>query len=122
MRKVLCSRYLGPCFCAHHFRACNVVDCTINLDGKKYLDIQTETECSLGTAEYRGIYIRSIVGILFWIVLAVLSGVMLHRGGHVEFKFLSDKLKPRYFWWEMVPLLRRLMIMIIAQSTTSEPL
>ena len=47
---------------------------------------------------------------------------MLHRGGHEEFKFLSDKLKPRYFWWEMVLLLRRLMIMIIAQSTTSEPL
>eukprot|EP01047_Picozoa_sp_COSAG01_P093343 COSAG01_NODE_24502_length_776_cov_4.887740_1_plen_232_part_10 len=98
------------------------LDCTTNIDGRRYMDVEPRTECAMSDPYYASIFYKSLIGLLVWMVLAALMTTAVLMGGPVKFSFLAGKMKPGLHWWELKLLARKLIIMSVSLSMTTEPL
>lgn len=98
------------------------LDCTTNIDGRRYMDVEPRTECTMSDPYYASIFYKSLIGLLVWMVLAALMTTAVLMGGPVKFSFLAGKMKPGLHWWELKLLARKLIIMSVSLSMTTEPL
>ena len=99
------------------------LDCTLNMDGHEYLNADPQIECAgQSDARYVAIYYQSVLGIGLWTVGAALLGFHLARGSAQKFAFIADKMKPSYYWWEVVLVGRKLLILAISSSSKGDPL
>lgn len=99
------------------------LDCTLNDDGKFYLDIQAEIECDWNQDErYSTVFIKGVAGFSVWLVLmAMLVYSFTRESGPEKYAFLTQKMEDQYYWWELLLLLRKLLIMAAGLLNTSTP-
>eukprot|EP01043_Picozoa_sp_COSAG02_P004329 COSAG02_NODE_111_length_36009_cov_42.221248_26_plen_190_part_00 len=85
------------------------LDCTLNTDGRYYLDIEAEVECDQDNDErYRIVFIKGSVGLAVWLVcMVVLVCSFLSDTGKAKYAFLTEKMEDTYYWWELLLLLRK---------------
>jgi hypothetical protein len=89
------------------------IDCTPDgTNGKYYLDIEPSIECDRALPEYSEIYAKVLYGLALWAALfALIVKTFLSEGGKYRYSFLTTKLEDKWFWWELILLARKLLIM-----------
>ena len=97
------------------------IDCSMNLDGKYYMDREPKTECNTDDPYYASVRRLSIIGMVCYALLFVVLVVAMAKGGQSKFTFLALKFRGKWFWWELVLLLRKVIIMVAALRTSERP-
>ena len=89
------------------------IDCTPDAtSGKYYLDIEPSVECDTASAEYNLIYTKVFAGVALWCAMfGILVLNFFSEGGKYRYSFLTTKLEDKWFYWELVLLLRKILIM-----------
>jgi len=98
-------------------------DCTTNKDGRSYLDIEPEMECNSETNDaYRRVLTKATVGFIIWsAAMALLTYSFTRETGKARYAFLTQKMESQWYWWELLLLLRKLLIMACGLLNTSTP-
>ena len=97
------------------------VDCSMNLDGKLYMDREPATECNTVDSYYAEVQHLSWIGLGSYAVVFLALVLAMKSGGARKFRFLSDKMAPQWFWWELVLLVRKIIIMAVALLMSENP-
>ena len=97
------------------------LDCSENADRKYYMDKEPATECNTDDPYYASVRRLSIIGLVCYALVFAVLVVAMAVGGRHKFSFLADKMKPKWFWWELVLLLRKVIIMVVALRTSEQP-
>jgi hypothetical protein len=100
------------------------IDCTMNEeDGHKYLDIEPEVECDVENDErYRPIRDKAVVGLALWCCfMGILTGLFLTKSGKKRFYFLTEKMEDRWYWWELLLMMRKVFIMAAGLFNNESP-
>jgi len=90
-------------------------------DAKLFMDREPATECNIDDPYYASVWRLSIIGLVCYALLFVALVVAMAVGGRHKFSFLADKMKPKWFWWELMLLLRKVLIMVVALRTSEQP-
>ena len=54
-----------------------------------------------------------------WLAFATIFAIVVIRGGQSEFAFLAQKMKRHLFWWELLLILRKIIVMISVTGLSS---
>jgi hypothetical protein len=95
------------------------LDCIETADKRRFLDIEPATECDSSLEEYSAIERRSFIGMATWLAFATIFAIVVIRGGQSEFAFLAQKMKRHLFWWELLLILRKIIVMISVTGLSS---
>eukprot|EP01049_Picozoa_sp_SAG25_P003555 SAG25_NODE_206_length_11883_cov_5.639511_2_plen_389_part_00 len=85
------------------------------------LDAEPQTECDTADEYYAAIQRNSWIGLTIYILLWLCLIVSMAYGGASKFEFLAEKMKPQWYFWELVLLVRKLAVMVIALRTSEQP-
>lgn len=104
------------------------IDCTLNSNGKWYLDMQPDIECDVEYLDADGRRIYEVIrdkayigmGLYALIFLGFLRFFLSDEGKH-RFAFLTAKMEDEWYWWEVFLLLRKVLIMCSGTFNTSAP-
>jgi hypothetical protein len=111
-------------------------DCTASANSKQYLDIQPAVECDTTVTnvtvgygamqetlpDYLIVYQKAIFGCCIWVVVMIsFVKYFATDDGRIRYLFLSAKMEDRWYWWELVLLTRKLLIMTCGLFNTEHP-
>jgi hypothetical protein len=98
------------------------LDCTLQSDGRYYLDIEAEIECDQDKDDrYKPVLIKGVVGLAVWSLTMAVARSFLSDTGKARYAFLTAKMEDKYYWWELLLLLRKLLITASGLLNTSTP-
>eukprot|EP01043_Picozoa_sp_COSAG02_P035509 COSAG02_NODE_2548_length_8557_cov_17.177229_2_plen_1173_part_00 len=99
------------------------IDCSPDpANGRYYLDIQPSIECDRALPEYEEVFLKAMKGIAIWLIIgSAIAKKFLSAGGKYRYSFMTTKLEDRWFWWELLLLVRKIAIMASGLFNTSAP-